>query len=129
MKSRVRDSDIGLECSSVKSHRATALLLLTDPSAKDSVEIVRKEPRPSRRIDPQDTPQVEVQENRAITHPLALRIDKSILRSKKDERGVLQPSAGRVVPLRVTQQDFVPGLEFLMLYFMPSRNDVMSLSG
>ena len=93
-----------------------ALPLPTNP-ALEAIEIIRSDPRPSRRIDPLDVPNIEVRQDRPITHPVALRIDKSILRSKKDERGLLQPSSGCIVPLHVTEGTLQRGVRILDALF------------
>jgi hypothetical protein len=49
-----------------------------------------------------EIPKIEVLENRPITHKDVLRIDKSVLRSKKNERGLPAVSQGRVLPIQVS---------------------------
>src|ERR1700733_11954397 len=59
--------------------------------ALDSILIVPHEKRPPEILRPfadELIPQIEISEDRPITHRHVLRVDKSILRGKKDERGL-----------------------------------------
>jgi hypothetical protein len=49
-------------------------------------------------------PTIPVAEDRALTHPHALRIERFILTTKADEKGLLLPRKGRVVPVSVSPE-------------------------
>ena len=70
----------------------------------ENIVINRIEPRPSSRIVvkiDQPIPIVEVKEDQPIAHPLAQRIEKSLLKSS-DERGLLAGKMGISIPIKVS---------------------------
>ena len=46
-------------------------------------------------------PTIEVSDDRQITHRIVIRIERSVSRSKMDERGVMLTRSGRLVPIKV----------------------------
>lgn len=81
-----------------------------------TIEIFPSEPRPvARDADTEGLPipTILVAENRPLTHPLALRIDKFILRTKMDERGLVLPRRGKVPPIRVSLEALPRSLRIL----------------
>lgn len=77
------------------------------PAQNPSIENIvfhRVEPRPTPRIvvkDDRPIPIIVVTDDRPIAHPLAQRIDKSILKST-DERGLLVSKSGISIPIKVS---------------------------
>ncbi len=70
----------------------------------DTIEIYPREHQAVANDQPgqdQQVPTIEVAEDRPISHRLALRIERSISRSRKD-RGVLLARKGRAVPIHVS---------------------------
>lgn len=96
----------------------------TLPAANDTkletVEIFHHEPRPTEQFkvkDERPVPAVEVREDRQITHPFAIILEKSISRSKFDERGLLKTTQGRVVPFKVSMNTLPRTLRILDAFF------------
>src|SRR5258708_4469613 len=71
----------------------------------DRIEIVPHEKRRQEAtpvMADRTVPVIEVAEDRAITHRHVIRIDKSVLRSKADERGLTLSRQGRMLPVHVS---------------------------
>jgi len=71
----------------------------------DTIRILPSEPKSNEVPMPEEGdvyPTIEVAENRPITHRMARRIESSIARKTRDERGILATRQGRVVPLKLT---------------------------
>src|SRR5260370_39309413 len=62
-------------------------------------------------------PVIEVAEDRAITHRHVIRIDKSVLRSKADERGLTLSRQGRMLPVHVSLESLPRALRILDALF------------
>lgn len=60
----------------------------------------------------QAIPIIEAASDRPITHPLAIQVEGSILRST-DEKGFLGPRKGRIVPIRVSQGQLARSIRIL----------------
>jgi hypothetical protein len=87
-----------------QSVRRTPLPSVTQ-AGLDTVEIYPHErPSPEERAETetQAIPTIVVAEDRPLSHPLTLRIEKSISTSRKDERGLLVPKLERKVPIQVS---------------------------
>ncbi|MBZ5526809.1 MAG: hypothetical protein LAN71_02765 [Acidobacteriia bacterium] len=88
--------------------------------ALDSILIVPHEKRPPeipRLMPNQPAPVIEISENRSITHRHVLRVDKSILRCKKDKRGMPVAKQGRLVPVDVSLESLPRALRILDALF------------
>lgn len=84
------------------------------------IEISPSEPRPVARdaeTEGLPIPKILVAEDRPLTHRFALRIDKFILRTQKDQRGLLLPRRGRIVPIRVSPDALPRSLRILDVLF------------
>ncbi len=89
--------------------------------ALDSILIVPHEKRPPetpRLMPDQAVPAIEISENRPITHRHVLRIDKSVLRSKKDERGLPLARQKRMLPVHVSLESLPRALRVLDALFI-----------
>jgi len=85
-----------------------------------TIEIWPREPRHTRKSESKDElpiPTIEVADGRQITHSVVRRIDNSISRSRKDERGILLTRQGRVVPFRVSAEALPRALRILDALF------------
>jgi hypothetical protein len=73
----------------------------------NNIEIFPSDPRPPIR-EPEDgelqIPTILVADDRALTHPHALRIERFILQTKTDDMGLLLSRKGRVVPVSVSPE-------------------------
>ena len=79
----------------------------------DKVEIYAHETRQrSTDLEAQEIPTILVADDRPITHPIALRIERSISRSKS-QAGLLLPRRGRAVPIQVTAEQLPRALRIL----------------
>jgi len=88
--------------------------------ALDTILIVPHEKRPPEVPSPfsnQPIPQIEVSENRPITHRHTLRVDKSVLRGKTDERGLPFARQGRNLPVHVSLESLPRALRILDALF------------
>ena len=84
------------------------------------VEISRHEADGTDQQDPKEQlpiPTVEVSNDREISHPVVKRIENSLSRSKKDERGFLLTKQGRLVPLTVSAEALPRTLRILDVLF------------
>jgi hypothetical protein len=90
-------------------------------STIETIRIVASEKRLASNEEPRDeqpTPTIEVSSDRPITHRLILRMDNSILRGKKDERGLPLTRRGRVLPLHVSLDTLPRALRILDTLFV-----------
>jgi hypothetical protein len=72
-----------------------------------TIEIYAHEKRPRELLDETkrvDIPKITFAEDGPLTHPTAMRIEKCISRSKKDDRGLLLARQGVAVPIRVSAE-------------------------
>lgn len=70
----------------------------------DKVEIYAHETQQRNTdVEAQEIPTILVADDRPITHPIALRIERSICRSKS-QAGLLPPRRGRAVPIQVSAE-------------------------
>jgi hypothetical protein len=86
----------------------------------DNIEIYRREPQMRKVLtleEKEKIPAIEVTADRPITHPLVRRIEQSMDKSSKDERGMLGGKQGTVVPLRVSQHSLPRALRILDALF------------
>ena len=86
----------------------------------DTIAIIPHEKRPSEIPRPsadQPVPQIEISENRPLTHRHVLRVDKSILRGRADERGLPFARKGRILPLHVSLESLPRTLRILDTLF------------
>jgi len=109
-----------------QSPKRVALPPIAD-SRLESIEITRHEKLKSEQITmvPEGQaviPTIVVAEDRPITHPVVLQIDKSILRKSVDERGLLLARKGRVVPI-VTSIEALPRAIRLIDAFFSALGD------
>jgi hypothetical protein len=91
---------------------------ITNP-ALDVIEIRPHEKTVRENLLPEDLdiPVIEVSQDRQITHKHVLRIDKSVLRSKQDDRGLPAVSQGRVIPAQVSLDSLPRTLRLLDALF------------
>jgi hypothetical protein len=73
------------------AHLRTVEIHRTKRPTTEGVLMVAKQPAPV----------IEVADDRPIAHPIAIEVDRSLIRST-DEKGLLQARKGRVVPLAVS---------------------------
>jgi hypothetical protein len=86
----------------------------------EKVKIMSHERNPAVIEKPKDdrpVPNIEVSEDRPITHRVVVRIDKSILRSQKDERGLPIARQRRVLPVHVSLESLPRALRILDALF------------
>ena len=102
-----------------QSPKRTPLAAIAD-IGRTTIEIIPSEPRPTTRdlgLPDLPIPTIIVAEDRPLTHPIASRIEKFILQTKKDERGLLLPRSGRVVPVRVSSEALPRSVRILDVIF------------
>lgn len=90
------------------------------PSAKEprfnTVEIYPHERRPPEQtaeIEAQEIPTIVVTDDRPLTHPITLRIERSFSKTRKDGRGLLAPRSGMAVPIQVSHERLPRALRIL----------------
>ncbi|HEV7968645.1 MAG TPA: hypothetical protein VGP19_13795 [Candidatus Acidoferrales bacterium] len=89
--------------------------------ALETITITPREKQPPSIDKPRDErpiPQIEVPQDRPITHRIVLQIDKSILRSNKDERGLPLAKQSRVLPVHVSLESIPRALLMLDALFV-----------
>jgi hypothetical protein len=89
--------------------------------ATDSIEIVLRKTRKPEAVPvmPDRTiPLIEVSDTRPITHRHAMRVDKSVLRGKKDLRGLPLTRQGRTLPVNVSLNSLARALRILDALFV-----------
>jgi hypothetical protein len=82
----------------------------------DTIEIVPHEKRQKETtlvMPERPVPRIDVAEDRPITHEHVMRIDKSVLRGKKDERGLPLAKQGRNLPVHVSLESLPRALRIL----------------
>jgi len=77
------------------------------------IEIYPTEKAPAVSGNTREIPYIPVADDRPITHSVAIRTDKFLLRTKKDERGLLLPRKGTVVCVRVSLEALPRALRIL----------------
>lgn len=94
--------------------KRTALPSVKEPGF-NTVEIYPRE-RPleqSVEIEAQEIPNIVVADGRPLAHPITLRIEGCFSKTREDERGLLAPRPGMVVPLQVSHDRLPRALRIL----------------
>lgn len=89
--------------------------------ARDRIEIViqkTRQPEAAPVITDRPVPAIEVSEARPITHRHVVRIDKSVLRGKKDSRGLPLSRQRRTLPVNVSLDSLARALRILDALFI-----------
>ena len=89
----------------------TPLPMVERPSPYQIELTIREHVPGQRRPDKADVPVVVVPSDKALSHPLIIRLERLFRNAKKDEKSLLVPRAGRASHLMVTEGTFLRALQ------------------
>jgi hypothetical protein len=97
---------------------------VTLPALKHTrLDTIRVFPRDPKKMQPMKVelgkvlPTIHVAANGPVAHRIARRIEKSMTKSRADDRGVLSTKQGRIVPLKITSEGLPRALRILDALF------------
>lgn len=97
----------------------------------DTIEIWPNEQQQTEKTKPEDklpAPVIEVRDDREIMHPVVIRLQKSVSRSQRDERGALLAKDGRMIPFKVSQDALSRTLRILDVFLSELDQNKYTLS-